>query len=305
MLTNEQITFFHNIKVSNKLSHLYLLFNANANIINEDLRDIFCIFNDVSSSSFESYTDFPNVLLIDNLDQKIKKEQLEEVFIKAQLLNFPQKRIFVIIKNIENASIQGLNSILKTIEEPTSNITIILTSTKIHAVLDTIVSRSYLISLKQRRPAELIIKLQSANLYNEQSELLAYLFNDYQLIIDFLEPDNFDQIANLINIFEKSLRNKYLLYAHLATFFQEEKHSLNKVLIKTIIFIITAIYHNIDFEFNLGLNVLTLSKELQKNKPQLIKAIDHLDAFAQDLNSPMNFNLAKEKLLIKLMELYE
>ncbi|VEU75028.1 DNA polymerase III subunit delta' [Mycoplasmopsis citelli] len=304
MLTNEQIKFFQDIKINNKLSHLYLLFSSNLNVIENDLRDIFCIFNNVKKH-FISYTDFPNVLLIDNGDEKIKKEELEEVFIKSQLFNFPNQRIFVIIKNIENASVQGLNSILKSIEEPSSNITIILTTTKLHALLDTIVSRSYLISLKEPNTQILFNKLKKQNLFNEKSELLGHIFNDEKLIAEFMQSENFKKIINLIKVLSDSIKNKHLLYAYLTKFLQEETPLINKLLVSGMIFIFSATYKKVKFEFNLGISVLSLSKELKNQKPKLINAITFLDTFSKATQSSRNFNLVKEKLLINLMELYE
>ena len=104
---------------------------------------------------------------IEKLDQEIEK--LGES-LSAKILEFPgqkigeirklnsfvsltlQEKTAILIKNIDKSTTEALNAFLKNLEEPQKNLFYILTTSSIHKVLPTIISRcqTILIPCKQR-----------------------------------------------------------------------------------------------------------------------------------------------------------
>jgi DNA polymerase III delta prime subunit len=90
---------------------------------------------------------------IESLSKKHKLKTIEFVFEKIKdsrnLSSFVKlsqsKKVGIIIKNIDNASVESLNAFLKNLEEPQENIIYILTTNSIHTVLPTITSRCQII----------------------------------------------------------------------------------------------------------------------------------------------------------------
>lgn len=306
MITVEQKEFFRTIVAKEELSHLYLISAKSTKTINKDLKEIFKIFNCIYEEDFQKFEDYSNVLYLDVQNEKIKKEQLEDIFTKAQLYNLQENnRLFVIIKNIENATIQGLNSILKSIEEPNSNITIILTTTKIHAILDTIKSRCSIITLKETSQEDLISLLKTEKMWNANSEVLVNLFDDLEDIKEYLVETKFKRILNLIGAFKDSLHNKDVVYAFFSKFIVKEELFEIKMLLKLFTFCIHASFKDFDFEFDLGQEIYKNSQKALRQHPNIIRAIDLIEVFLNNLSTEKNFALSKEVFLINLMRLYE
>lgn len=95
---------------------------------------------------------------IDKLTKKLNLSPLEYILAKIsdvrELGSFTKLRInkptAIIINNIDNATIETLNAFLKNLEEPQKNLTYILTTSSIHALLPTIVSRCQIIKARNR-----------------------------------------------------------------------------------------------------------------------------------------------------------
>lgn len=119
------------------------------------------------------------------------------------------KKLFVIIKNIQNCSLNGLNSILKSIEEPKDNVIIILTTNNISCLLTTIISRSFVVNVANDHQKEIYQQLQKANELTEFSELLSYFYPSIIQIKKLNNDKNFLLLKEMIQAFEQSLQNRY------------------------------------------------------------------------------------------------
>lgn len=112
-------------------------FIAQSLLCDHDVACEFCLMCEKVKE--HSYAD---MLYYDCSDSSLKKEEvvdLQEQFMKTPL---EEKGIKIyIIKQVENASVAALNTLLKFLEEPTDNTYAILISKNIYHVLPTIVSR--------------------------------------------------------------------------------------------------------------------------------------------------------------------
>jgi DNA polymerase-3 subunit delta' len=79
----------------------------------------------------------------------IKKDQLLDLQDDFKMKSLEGDKRIYIVKEVEKLNIQAANSILKFLEEPDPNIIAILTTNDIHNVLQTIISRCQVISLRE------------------------------------------------------------------------------------------------------------------------------------------------------------
>ena len=84
---------------------------------------------------------YPDLILVEPDGKEIKKNQMLWLINELNSTSIIGKRRVCIIKNAEKMNLFASNSILKFLEEPSENVTIILLTTNKHMLLDTIVSR--------------------------------------------------------------------------------------------------------------------------------------------------------------------
>jgi len=105
------------------------------------------IFCDACSSCIKINTgNHPDVYVIDNKDnESIKIDQIRELLRRGKLRAFMANKKVFIIKNIENLTLDGANAFLKTLEEPTADSLLILTTSAPETILDTVKSRCHMV----------------------------------------------------------------------------------------------------------------------------------------------------------------
>lgn len=102
-------------------------------------------FCDVCSSCLKiNHGNHPDIHIVSVEEtETIKIEQIRGLINQIQLKSFEAKEKVFIIKNVENLTIEGANSLLKTLEEPVKDSLLILTSSVPEKVPDTIRSRCH------------------------------------------------------------------------------------------------------------------------------------------------------------------
>ena len=86
-------------------------------------------------------------------------------------------------------TLEAVNSILKFIEEPESEIYAFLTTNNINNVLPTIVSRCQVLTLKSVDRNKVIQEAINFEIDKEDAELLSYFYNDGELIYDLINNE--------------------------------------------------------------------------------------------------------------------
>jgi DNA polymerase-3 subunit delta' len=107
---------------------------------------------------------------LNSVINKIEEVRLLESYIKLKLA----EPTGIIIKNIENASLDALNAFLKSLEEPQENLTFFLTCTSLGSIPDTIISRCQVIKIVQEESTK-NDKFTSDFLKKSLSEKLIYI----------------------------------------------------------------------------------------------------------------------------------
>ena len=133
---------------------------------------------------------YPDIIKLDGSKATIKKEDVLNIESRFEKTAFEIKGVMIYIINlVENMTLEAVNSVLKFLEEPESEIYAFLTTNNVNNVLPTIVSRCQTLPLKSL-PRDQVIKDAEALFVDQQdAELLSYFYNDGELIYDFLQDD--------------------------------------------------------------------------------------------------------------------
>ena len=141
---------------------------------------------------------YPDFIVLDGSKSNIKKEEVGNIETQFEKTAFESKGIMIYILHlVENMSVEAINSILKFLEEPESEIYAFLTTNNENNVLPTIISRCQLLRLKLVDRKEVIRDAIELNVPKEDAEILSYFYNDGELIYDVL--DSKDDKANYLD----------------------------------------------------------------------------------------------------------
>ena len=293
-----------NAFLNNKISHAYL-FSANSEntIIDEPMFLIeILISDDPFNEKIRSINSYVDLEIIDNEGKIIRKDQIINAIKKMNNKPFEKdgKKI-LLIKNIENANKQSLNSLLKFLEDPTPNTFLIFTTNNLTKIIPTIKSRVQIINIKPPLAREIINILITNEGFSKED---AKLFSSFTSNIKFAKKyknNHFIEIKKeLINTFENALNKKEVIYTALFSMLNKDNAILILNLINLFFNDIWKIRHGIETSFN---NDVLLRKyaDLDFNYKS---ALNETTDFLKNLNANLNFDLYKNKYLLMLKELY-
>ena len=140
----------------NSFSHAYIIeangYNNSLSFAIDFAKTLFCVNNTniKKISNLIDESNFPDLKIIDPEGLIIKKEEVDTLQVEfSKKPVFGDKKIYI-INNAERLNSSASNSILKFLEEPEQNIIAILVTNNIYEILETIVSRCQIISLKEK-----------------------------------------------------------------------------------------------------------------------------------------------------------
>ena len=229
-LQENQPKFYNLIKnefIQNKIPHAFLLVGNNTKVpLNYLAMSLICDetlacekCNDCRKVLENKYGD---IIRYDGKETSIKKgdiEYIQDTFKKSSLEG---KAKIYIIENIESATKEAMNTLLKMLEEPTSGIYAIFTTNNISRVLPTILSRCQVIDIKPDSKEVIYKALIKSNIPEEAAKILTYLsaseeeaknlyderFEYMQTeVIDFIEDLYTKRMNLIINVQTNLLKN--------------------------------------------------------------------------------------------------
>ena len=151
---------------------------------------------------------FADMIVVDGKDVSIKKKdilQIQERFTKTAV-ETTNKKVYI-LNLIENATADALNSLLKFLEEPTSDVIAILITEQIDKILPTIQSRCQKIPFKRISIQESLEYARNLELSELDAYICSHLVNNLDEIQTLSGDENYqnarnwalDTIDNLIN----------------------------------------------------------------------------------------------------------
>lgn len=165
---------------------------------------------------------YPDFIVLDGSAKTIKKEEVGNIEEQFEKTAFESKGIMIyIIHLVENMGVEAINSILKFLEEPGSEIYAFLTTNNENNVLPTIISRCQLLRLKLVNRQEVIEDAINLNVPQEDAELLSYFYNDGELIYDIVNnkekvddyKDAKDAFVDFLEALKKDDKREAIYYA--------------------------------------------------------------------------------------------
>ncbi|VEU70019.1 hypothetical protein [Mycoplasmopsis glycophila] len=301
-------------KKENKLAHLYLFVGKSKNTIDLDILAFLKEINDFEINWEQPLEQIKNYdcIVLDGDQGELGKAEIEQAFYDMSLqTNYEDtndKRI-IVLKNIEKASVQALNSILKTIEEPFDNLLIILSTTKEKNVLSTILSRAQKIVSLTMSAQEIYGQLVSQGTLEPFCLVASYLADDFREAQNYSKDSFialFDQLlAALIETIKRN--NKHYLYSFLLNELTKENKQKNIFLLDSMKLITfgNVLFNDLKIKNKYLEQIKQISKELVLKFPKSIEFPLAIDAFFKFINENANFIIQKELLLLNLLEKYE
>lgn len=227
----------------------------------------------------------------------IKKEQLEELqnlFSKKAIIG--NKKVYIIDK-VEKLNRTSANSILKFLEEPEDGIVAILITENINNVLNTIVSRCQVLSLKKSidiSDKSFVYKIGS-NIFNSENDINIFIENDNTI-------SNINSVIEFINYYEDYHLDTLLEIDSLwNNYFKERSEIL-------ICFEIMLLYYKdiLNYLMNNPLDIfLDYKKNIQKisiknSLLSITKKIQVIMDLKEKIKYNVNTNLLMDKLILNL-----
>ena len=268
------INYVDTIILNHKLSHSYLIevnnYDDDLSYIYSFIKMIFndCAYDDLNKNHYPindliDSGSYPDLYVIEPDGNNIKKSQLidlQKEFNNKSLLN--SKRIYL-IKNSEKLNSASANTILKFLEEPEDDIIAILLTDNRYHVIDTILSRCQILTLKKN-----YIKidyddsiLDLLNCFIDPNDL----FIRYQFIMDNLFVDKtvaIEKLQFIENIFISYLNDIYCKEKSLDDYYVTILRKIPVNIILSYLSIIEEEIPKLEFNLNFKLWVDSLFSKL-------------------------------------------
>ena len=243
-----------------------------------------------------------NVFYIEPTGQNIKKEQilaLQEEFSKTSQIEGP--RIYI-INHADKMSTQAANSLLKFIEEPTSEETygILITEQK-DSILSTIISRSIILNFDMPKKTEVKRLLLDSGLDEKIVDVLTYITNNEDEAKVMVLEDEFNDLNNLFNKFILQLSTN----APIGLFYRANANVLNNK--KTLLSFLNLIegFYRDTYEFIVSEKVLHFTTYLEEIKAfsAYVNANDVLESLKLilELRKKLGYNVNTSLLINQLL----
>ncbi|MDR3157015.1 MAG: AAA family ATPase [Lactobacillales bacterium] len=151
---------------------------------------------------------YPDVITIKTDSQTIKVEQIRSLKKELSFSGFESCQKMIIIQEADKMNANSQNSLLKFLEEPNENVTIVLETTEISKLLPTIVSRVQPLFFRPLKDIELKIQLLKYDITEEEADFLTNLGSNMKQAVCLLQKEEFQNYRKLVQNWIQLLRDK-------------------------------------------------------------------------------------------------
>lgn len=306
---------FGNALTTNNLSHAYLLdgepgtplkevaFYLAKSLVCDDPNPFACDKCLACHRFVEgNYTDF---YFFDGSESSIKKDSVLELEKAFSMTSVEHKGVLIyVIHNVENMTIEAINSLLKFLEEPAGKVYAFLTTNNLHNVIPTIKSRSQILSLQLIKRDVLLKLCESIALPQDDIEMLVPFYNIPSLIEEEAKSERYPEykraVIDTLETFSDNPKRGYLK-AHELIVPLRERFVIKRVFTYFALFFKDVVNYNIGHE-RLFKSYDPLIKKLAatiKNPLPLIVATYEISKKVDDY---VNTGLLVDELLIKMVK---
>ena len=251
----------------------------------------------------------PDIIYLEKAADKASigvEEVREQILTEIHLRPYLAKRRVFLIGDGDAMSVEAQNALLKALEEPPSYVTFLICVTKQEKLLDTVLSRSQVISLFPLSATEITAYLDAKNGKNEKHRLFARLAQGSIGAAETLLSDE-----NTEKLFEDSINAMMLLKKQEASihettaFFIAEKENIQTVIdfcqtfLRDCVFLKTGMEEQVIYENKLSEMRVFLESIPKKG---LVFAFDRLTDFRVRLKQNLNFSASASETVMRIWE---
>lgn len=142
--------------------------------------------------------DHPDVTTLAPDGLSIKVDQVRTIKEEFSKSGMETRRKILIVKDMDKMTMNAANSLLKFIEEPEGEITIMLLTTEVQQLLPTIVSRAQIIHFPVRDISIRVEDILEKGVPKEAATILAYLTQDTDRAVEIYEGEEFNAIVEIV-----------------------------------------------------------------------------------------------------------
>lgn len=140
----------------------------------------------------------PNVHVVKPDGLSIKKQQVQDLQGEFAKTGLEASKKIYIIEHADRMTVNAANTLLKFLEEPSSDTTAILLTEQSHQILNTILSRCQIITFRPLPKDALIDRLKNEGISISLSSLAAQLTNSFDEALSFCNDEWFAQARTLV-----------------------------------------------------------------------------------------------------------
>lgn len=144
------------------------------------------------------HEEHPDVTMVEPDGLSIKVDQVRAIKEEFSKSGMESRRKVLIIKEMDKMTPSAANSLLKFIEEPEGEITILLLTTEVQQLLPTIISRCQILHFHVRNIEDRIEEIIAREIPKTQATLLAYLTQDANEALEIYEQENFSVLVDTV-----------------------------------------------------------------------------------------------------------
>lgn len=234
--------------------------------------------------------------------EEVREQILKEVHLKPYLA---QRRVFF-IGDGDLLSPEAQNALLKVLEEPPSYVTFLICVTKQEKLLDTVLSRSQVVSMFPLACDEVKMYLDEKNGENEKNKLFARLSQgSIGTALSLLSDENTEKLFEESIRALTSLKNRAENIHEMTAFLIAEKENIQTVIdfcqtfLRDCVLLKTGMEGQVIYENKLS-EMRVFTDGIPKKR--LVSAFDRLTDFRGRLKQNLNFSASASETVMRIWE---
>ncbi|HOQ80379.1 MAG TPA: DNA polymerase III subunit delta' [Candidatus Cloacimonadota bacterium] len=224
---------------------------------------------------------------------EIRIDQIRMIQQKLITTPYEAEKKVIVIENIEKMNNQAANAFLKTLEEPSENTVIIMTTKTINSLLQTIISRCQRIEFHPIKSTKIEIYLRHVlSLDPVKAKLISRLSNsNLEKAIVIAKDSNFENLEQTTKFFQILLvRDDQAFLAwqeHVITQSGKNNSILIEIINSMILFLNDIKAFQLCQDDIVNINQVKLISQFYEQNPYLLESLDQIFYFLEDLQGAL------------------